>query len=46
MSDNKQQRVVIWLIFLFLRIREEPTTKQPEENSLNLEEEIEENLCN
>ena len=32
--------------FTFLRIREEPTTEQPQENSLNLEEDLEEELLN
>ena len=38
MSDNEWQRVVIAANFSFFRIREEPTTKHPKENSLNLEE--------
>ena len=50
-SDNEWKRVVQrvttndneWpfrLIFLFFQIREEPTTKHPKENSLNLEEDL------
>ena len=42
-NDNEWQRVVMWLIFLF-RIREETITQYPEENSLNLEEDLEEGL--
>ena len=37
-SDNEWQRVTIRLIFF--QIREEPTTKHPKENSLNIEEDI------
>ena len=29
------------LIFLFFRIRQEPTTKHPKENALNIEENLE-----
>ena len=36
-SGKEWQRVVFWT-------REEPTTKHPEENSLNLEEDLEEGL--
>ena len=32
--------------FLFFRIKEEPTTKHSKENSLNLEEDLEEELLN
>ena len=50
-SDKEWQRVVQqvatndneWpfrLIFLFFQIREEPTTKHPKENSLNLEDDL------
>ena len=50
-NDKEWQRVVQrvtandyeWpfrLIFLFFQIREEPTTKHPKENSLNLEEDL------
>ena len=41
MSDNEWQRVTISANFsFFLQMREEPTTKQPKENSLNLEEDL------
>ena len=36
-SDKEWQRVAFW-------IREEPTTKDPEENSLNVEEDLEKGL--
>ena len=39
-SDNEWQRVTIAANFLFFQIREEPTTKHPKENSLNLEEDL------
>ena len=44
-SDNEWQRVTTndneWPFRLtFFQIREEPTTKHPKENSLNIEEEI------
>ena len=50
-NDKEWQRVVqrvtandyewpLRLIFLFFQIREEPTTKHPQENSLNLEEDL------
>ena len=42
---NEWQRVIL-ANFTFLRIREEPTTEQPQENSLNLEEDLEEELLN
>ena len=45
MSDNEWQRgqsVVISANFPYSRIREEPTTKHPKENSLKLEEDLEE----
>ena len=45
-SDNEQQPVVISANFPFLRVREEPTTKHPKENSLNLKEDLEEELLN
>ena len=42
-TSNKQwQPVVISANFPFLRVREEPTTKHPKENSLNLKEDLEE----
>ena len=47
MSDNEWQRgqsVVISANFPYSRIREEPTTKHPKENSLKLEEDLEERL--
>ena len=40
MSDNEWQRVTISTNFSFFQIREEPTTKHPKENSLNLEEDL------
>ena len=39
-SDNEWQRVTISANFSFFQIREEPTTKHPEENSLNIEEDF------
>ena len=41
-SDSKWQ--LVKTNFLFLKIREEPTTKHIKENSLNLEEDLEEEL--
>ena len=38
MSDNKWQQVTILPNFSFFQIRAEPTTKHPNDNSLNLEE--------
>ena len=35
-NDNEWQRVTISANFSFFQIREEPTTKHPKENSLNL----------
>ena len=40
MNDNEWQRVTISSNFSFFQIREEPTTKFPKENSLNLEEHL------
>ena len=37
---NEWQRVAILANFSFFQIREEPTTKYPKENSLNLEEDL------
>ena len=37
---NERQRVTISANFSFFQIREEPTTKHPKENSLNLEEDL------
>ena len=37
---NEWQRVTISANFSFFQIREEPTTKHPKENSLNLEEDL------
>ena len=45
-SDNKWQGVTFSANLSFLRIREEPTTKHPKENSLNREEDFEEGLLN
>ena len=43
-SDNEWQRVVqrvtISANFSFFHIREEPTTKNPKENSLNIEQDL------
>ena len=39
-NDSKWQRVTISVNFSFFQIREEPTTKHPKENSLNLEEDL------
>ena len=40
-SDNEWQRVTVSANFcFFFQIREEPTTKHPKENSLNLEEDL------
>ena len=42
-SDTEWQRVVILANFpFFFGIKEEPTTKYPQENSLNFEEDLEE----
>ena len=45
-SDNKWQGVAFSANLSFLRIREEPTTKHPKENSLNREEDFVEGLLN
>ena len=48
-ADNEWQRMtqrVFRLIFSFFRLKEEPTTKHPKQNSLNLEEHLEEGLLN
>ena len=37
MNDNEWQRVNITANFSFFQRREEPTTKHPKENSLNIE---------
>ena len=42
-SDNVWQQVAIWANFPFFHTREEPTTKHPKGNSLNIEEDLEEN---
>ena len=39
-NDNEWQGVTILTNFSFFQIREEPTTKYPKENSLNIEEGI------
>ena len=39
-SDNECQRVTIPTNFSFFQIKEEPTTKHPKENFLNLEEDL------
>ena len=39
-NDNEWQRVTISANFSFFQIREEPTTKHPKENSLNLEDDL------
>ena len=40
-SDNECQRVTIPANFsFFFQVKEEPTTKHPKENSLNLEEDL------
>ena len=39
-SDNEWQRVTISANFSFFQIREEPNTKHPKENSLNIEEDL------
>ena len=36
-NENEWQRVTISAKFLFFQIREDPTTKHPKENSLNIE---------
>ena len=41
-NDNQWQRVAISANSSFFRIREEPTTKHPKENPLNLKEDLEE----
>ena len=39
-NDNEWQHVTILANLSFFQIREEPTTKHPKENSLNLEEDL------
>ena len=39
-SDKEWQRVTISANFSFFQIREEPNTKNPKENSLNIEEDL------
>ena len=39
-SDIESQGVTISVNFSFFQIREEPTTKHPKENSLNIEEDL------
>ena len=46
MSDNERQRMTTSGHFSSFRIRKEPTTKHPKENSLNLEEDLEERMLN
>ena len=46
MIHNEWQRVVILANFAFFRIREEPTTIHPKENSLNIKDYLEERLLN
>ena len=43
---SEWQTVVILVNFSFFWIREEPTTKHPKEKSLNLAEDLEEELLN
>ena len=46
-SDNECQRVTIPANFsFFFKIKEEPTTKHPKENFLNLEEDLWRRFCN
>ena len=45
-NDNKWQRVVISVNFTFFLLREKSTTKHSKENSLNLEEDLEEGSLN
>ena len=45
-SDNEWQGVVISANFPVFRVKEEPTTKNFEEQPLNLEEDCEEGLLN
>ena len=40
-SDNEWS---LRLIFLYCELREEPTTKHPQQNSLNFQEDIQEGL--
>ena len=46
LNRNEWQRVVISANFPFFRIREGPTTKHPKGDSLNLEEDLKEELLN
>ena len=46
LSYIESQRVVISANFTFFRIREGPTTKHPKGDSLNLEEDLKEELLN
>ena len=43
-SDNEWQPVITSATFPFFRIREEPTSKHSKENSITLEEDLEEGL--
>ena len=45
-SDIEWQRVAISAKFSFFRIKVEPTYEHPKENSLNIEEDLEEGLLN
>ena len=45
-SDIEWQRVAISAYFPFFQIRAEPTSGHPKENSLNIEEDLEEGLLN
>ena len=43
-GESEWQQVVTLANFRFLRIREEPTTKHPKENTLNTDEDLEKDL--
>ena len=52
-SDNEWQQMTtndnewsFWIIFFFFRIREEPITMHPKENSLIIKENLENRLLN
>ena len=45
-NDEEGQEVIISAIFIFIQIRQQPSTKHLKENTLNLEEDLPEGLLN
>ena len=45
-NDEEGQEVIISAIFIFIQIRQQPSTKHLKENTLNLEEDLAEGLLN